>query len=77
MINNVNIEKLKFDERGLSPAIVVDSVSKKVLTLAYMSRESLAISIEKQLGIFVWLISGFSILLLDGYVCPSANTTQP
>ena len=52
MINNINIEKLKFDERGLIPAIVVDSVSKKVLTLAYMSRESLRISIEKELTCF-------------------------
>lgn len=35
------------------------------------SIELICISIEKQLGIFVWLISGFSIQLLDKYVCPS------
>ena len=48
----VNINELKFDENGLIPAIVVDSVSKRVLTLAYMNRESLAISIEKGLTCF-------------------------
>ncbi|MBE6538583.1 MAG: bifunctional phosphoribosyl-AMP cyclohydrolase/phosphoribosyl-ATP diphosphatase HisIE [Ruminococcaceae bacterium] len=49
---NFDIEKLKFDEKGLIPAIVVDAVSKKVLTLAYMNRESLKISIEKGLTCF-------------------------
>ena len=48
----INIEELKFDEKGLIPAIVVDSVTKKVLTLAYMNRESLAISMEKGLTCF-------------------------
>lgn len=48
----MNIDKLKFDEKGLIPAIVVDSASKKVLTLAYMSRESLKISMEKGLTCF-------------------------
>ncbi len=48
----INIDELKFDEKGLIPAIVVDSVSKKVLTLAYMNRESLQISIEKGLTCF-------------------------
>lgn len=48
----VDIEKLKFDERGLIPAIVVDAHSKKVLTLAYMSKESLKISMEKGLTCF-------------------------
>ena len=47
-----NAENLKFDENGLIPAIVVDAVSKKVLTLAYMSRESLKISMEKGLTCF-------------------------
>ena len=44
--------ELKFDKDGLIPAIVVDAVSKKVLTLAYMNRESLAISMEKGLSCF-------------------------
>ncbi|MCR5576313.1 MAG: bifunctional phosphoribosyl-AMP cyclohydrolase/phosphoribosyl-ATP diphosphatase HisIE [Oscillospiraceae bacterium] len=48
----VDIEELKFDERGLIPAIVVDAVSKRVLTLAYMNRESLRISMEKELTCF-------------------------
>ena len=48
----LNIDELKFDEKGLIPAIVVDAVSKKVLTLAYMNRESLKISMEKGLTCF-------------------------
>ena len=43
----VNINELKFDEKGLIPAIVVDAVSQKVLTLAYMNRESLEISMQE------------------------------
>ena len=48
----LNIDELKFDEKGLIPAIIVDSVTKKVLTLAYMSKESLQISMEKELTCF-------------------------
>ena len=48
----INIDELKFDEKGLIPAVVVDAVSKKVLTVAYMNRESLAISMEKGLTCF-------------------------
>ncbi len=48
----MNISELKFDENGLIPAIVVDAVTKKVLTLAYMNRESLAITLEKGLTCF-------------------------
>lgn len=48
----LNIDQLKFDEKGLIPAIVVDAVTKRVLTLAYMNRESLQISIEKELTCF-------------------------
>ena len=44
----VNIDELKFDEKGLIPAIVVDAESKKVLTLAYMNRESLEISLKEK-----------------------------
>ena len=43
----LNIEDLKFDEKGLIPAVVVDAYSKKVLTVAYMNKESLAISMEE------------------------------
>ncbi len=48
----INVEKLKFDEKGLIPAIVVDEVTKRVLTLAYMNRESLKITMEKKLTCF-------------------------
>ena len=48
----LSIDELKFDEKGLIPAVVVDAVSKKVLTLAYMNRESLAVSMEKGLSCF-------------------------
>ncbi len=48
----LDVNTLKFDEKGLIPAIVVDSITKKVLTLAYMSRESLQISTEKGLTCF-------------------------
>lgn len=48
----INIDELKFDEKGLIPAIVVDAKTKKVLTLAYMNKESLAISMEKKLTCF-------------------------
>lgn len=41
------IEKLKFDEKGLIPAIVVDDESREVLTLAYMNKESLEISMKE------------------------------
>ena len=43
----INIEKLKFDDKGLIPAIVVDYYTKEVLTLAYMNKESLEISINE------------------------------
>ncbi len=48
----LNIDELKFDENGLIPAIVTDAKTKQVLTLAYMNRESLAISMEKGLTCF-------------------------
>ena len=43
----LNINELKFDALGLIPAVVVDAASKKVLTLAYMNRESLDISMKE------------------------------
>ena len=42
----MTIEKIKFDQNGLVPAIVQDAASKEVLTLAYMNKESLEKSIE-------------------------------
>ena len=48
----LNIDELKFDEKGLIPAIVVDAENGKVLMMAYMSRESLKVSMEKGLTCF-------------------------
>lgn len=48
----IDVNELKFDENGLIPAIVVDAWTGKVLTLAYMNRESLQISMEKNLTCF-------------------------
>jgi phosphoribosyl-ATP pyrophosphohydrolase/phosphoribosyl-AMP cyclohydrolase len=48
----INIDQLKFDEKGLIPAVVVDRKTGRVLTLAYMNRESIEISIEKGLTCF-------------------------
>ena len=42
----IDMEKLKFDEKGLIPAIVVDGTSGQVLTLAYMNRESMKKTFE-------------------------------
>ena len=55
-MENINkeefIKSLKFDEKGLIPAIIADSESKRVLTLAYMNEESLGISLDKGLTCF-------------------------
>ena len=48
----LDIKELKFDENGLIPCIVVDSITKNVLTLAYMNEESIKISLEKKLTCF-------------------------
>ena len=48
----LSVNDLKFDEKGLIPAIVVDADTKEVLTLAYMNEESLRISLEKGLTCF-------------------------
>ena len=48
----VEISELKFDSNGLIPAVVVDSITKKVLTVAYMNAESLEIAMKKGLTCF-------------------------
>lgn len=48
----INVDELKFDKDGLIPAVVVDSITKKVLTVAYMNKESLRISMERGLTCF-------------------------
>ncbi|WP_288624033.1 bifunctional phosphoribosyl-AMP cyclohydrolase/phosphoribosyl-ATP diphosphatase HisIE [uncultured Brachyspira sp.] len=47
MQNILNIDKLKFDDKGLIPAIIIDYYTKEVLTLAYMNKESLEISLKE------------------------------
>ena len=47
MQNILNIDKLKFDDNGLIPAIIIDYYTKEVLTLAYMNKESLEISLKE------------------------------
>jgi phosphoribosyl-AMP cyclohydrolase / phosphoribosyl-ATP pyrophosphohydrolase len=43
---SINPDEVKFDERGLVPAIVQNAKTREVLTLAYMNQESLARTIE-------------------------------
>ena len=43
----MDVEKLVFDEKGLIPAIVQDYYTKEVLTVAYMNREALEITLEE------------------------------
>jgi len=48
----INVNELKFDKDGLIPAVVVDSITRQVLTVAYMNEESLRITMEKGLTCF-------------------------
>ena len=48
----IDINRLKFDSNGLIPAVVVDAADKRVLTVAYMNRRSLQISMQKKLTCF-------------------------
>ena len=48
----IDINELKFDQNGLIPAVIVDAITKKVLTVAYMNKESLEISMQKGLTCF-------------------------
>jgi phosphoribosyl-ATP pyrophosphohydrolase/phosphoribosyl-AMP cyclohydrolase len=45
-MSQINLNEIKFDERGLIPAIVQNATTREVLTLAYMNEESLARTIE-------------------------------
>ena len=47
-----DLETLKFDDRGLIPAVVTEAGTGKLLMLAYMNRESLEISIREELTCF-------------------------
>lgn len=48
----LKIDELKFDEKGLIPAVVVDAITREVLTVAYMNKESLGITVDKGLTCF-------------------------
>ena len=48
----LDVKELKYDERGLIPAIVIDTDTRRVLMIAYMNEESLRISMEKGLTCF-------------------------
>lgn len=48
----IDINEVRFDEKGLVPCIVQDDDTNRVLTLAYMNKESLTISLEKHLTCF-------------------------
>ena len=45
-MSEINVDEIRFDERGLIPAFVQDAETREVLTLAYMNRDSLARTIE-------------------------------
>ena len=44
----IKVEELKFDKDGLIPAVVVDVITKEVLTVAYMNKESLEITMKER-----------------------------
>ena len=78
----INIDELKFDANGLIPAIVVDAVSKDVLMMAYMNKESLQISMEKELTCFwsrsrqeLWLKGELVLVEPDGPACHLGTKT--
>lgn len=43
----MDFDRIKFDEKGLVPAIVQDYYTKQVLTVAYMNREALEITVNE------------------------------
>ncbi|GAB4521303.1 MAG: hypothetical protein Kow0047_32310 [Anaerolineae bacterium] len=45
-MESVDIDAVRFDDRGLVPAIVQDAATGEVLTLAYMNEESLKLTLE-------------------------------
>ena len=66
----MNIEQIKFDEKRLVPAIIQDYYTKEVLTLAYMNKESLEITLRDKKTCFfsrsrqeLWLKGGIISML--------------
>lgn len=51
-LGSFDIEKVRFDSRGLVPCIVQDAKTGRVLTLAYMNRRSLEITLERGVTCF-------------------------
>ena len=47
-----DVTGLKYDDRGLIPAVVIDTETRRVLMVAYMNEESLRLSMEKGLTCF-------------------------
>lgn len=52
MVIKVDINELKFDSNGLIPAVVQDFYTNEVLTVAYMSKESLEITLREKTTCF-------------------------
>ena len=52
MSDNINLDSLKFDEKGLIPAVVIEAGTHKLLMVAWMNRESLIKSMETGLACF-------------------------
>ena len=52
MSDNINLDSLKFDEKGLIPAVVIEAGTHKLLMVAWMNRESLIKSMETGLTCF-------------------------
>jgi len=46
------LQKLKFDEHGLIPAIIQDQADGAVLMLGYMNRDSVVMTLEKNMVTF-------------------------
>lgn len=45
-MSEINFDEIRFDERGLIPAIIQNAATRELLTLAYMNKESLQRTIE-------------------------------
>jgi len=51
-MNEELLNEIKYDANGLVPAIVQDAETKEVLMMAYMNKESLALTLEKGETVF-------------------------
>ena len=46
------LNELKFDDKGLIPAVVQDNTTKEVLMVAYMNKETLKLTVETKKATF-------------------------